>query len=255
VDTDTSLADVVQTDSATSYLQSEAMVTAARQLKAKILEAGAAKLGAGSGDLDIADGRVFVKSSPDRGIDYADALWADHLVPVAVTVSEPPNDEKTGVPFFAHFAEVEVDTATGKIDVIKLVIVTDCGTVMFPSGAEGQQLGAQCQGVGEALTEEIVYDERTGVPLNFNWIDYQIPTALDLPAIEPVLMEVWQGAGEYGASGLGEGALTPTPRAIANAVYNAIGARIDDIPIKPEKVLRALAKLGAEGAGDRGPAE
>ncbi len=98
-------------------------------------------------------------------------------------------------------------------------------------------------GVGESLTEEIIYDEKTGIPLNFNWIDYKIPTIVDMPDVEPVLLEVWRGAGEYGACGIGEAVVSCTPRAIANAIYNAIGVRIDEIPIKPEKVLKALGKI------------
>jgi len=136
-----------------------------------------------------------------------------------------------------------VDTTTGQTKVLRLIVLNDCGTVMYASGAEAQQIGGQCIGVGETLTEEIIYDETTGVPLNFNWIDYKIPTMADIPDVEPVLMEVWRGAGEYGACGIGEGVLTCTPRAIANAIYNAIGVRVDDIPIKPEKVLKALGKI------------
>ncbi|HEX9118226.1 MAG TPA: molybdopterin cofactor-binding domain-containing protein, partial [Anaerolineae bacterium] len=108
------------------------------------------------------------------------------------------------------------------------------------SGAEAQQVGGQCMGLGETLTEEIVYDRASGVPLNFNFIDYKIPTMADMPEVDPVLLEVWRGAGEYGACGIGEGTVTCTPRAIANAVYNAIGVRVDDLPITPDKVLRAL---------------
>jgi CO/xanthine dehydrogenase Mo-binding subunit len=164
------------------------------------------------------------------------------MVPIVVTVTQMPDVTKTGAPFAATFAEVEVDTETGKVDVLRLVVVHDCGTVMFAAGAEGQQVGSQTFGVGESLTEEIIYDEATGVPLNFNWIDYQLPTMLDFPEVEPVLLEVWRGAGEYGACGMGEGASTSTPRAIANALYNAIGVRVDEIPMKPEKVLAALAR-------------
>jgi xanthine dehydrogenase molybdenum-binding subunit len=153
------------------------------------------------------------------------------------------NKKKTGVPYFANFAEVEVDTDTGKVDVLRLVVINDCGTVMFASGAEAQQVGGQVMGMGEALTEEIIYDESTGVPLNFNFIDYKIPTMADMPDIDPLLLEVWKGAGKYGACGIGEGTLTCTPRAVMNAIYNAIGVRINDIPVKPEKIIRALGKV------------
>ena len=243
VDTDTSLKDCVQTDSSVSYLQSEVMPFAAEELKKQILEIAAPIFEVKPEDLDIDEGRVFLRNTPDKGMDLKEFFFEKgDLVPIVVTVSRVPNGEKTGIPYFANFAEVEVDTDTGKVDVLHLVVINDCGTVMYASGAEAQQVGGQVTGMGEALTEEIIYDETTGVPLNFNWIDYKIPTMADMPDIDPILLEVWQGAGKYGACGIGEGTLTCTPRAVLNAVYNAIGVRINDIPLKPEKIIRALGK-------------
>jgi len=200
-------------------------------------------------ELTVADGRVFVTVDPGRGLSVRDVLWNDTLVPITVTVARNAPEEATGIPYMATFAEVEVDTATGKVDILRLVVLHDAGTVMYASGAEGQQIGGQCTGIGESLYEEIVYDRASGVPLNFNFVDYGIPTMVDFPPVEPVLLEVWEGAGEYGACGIGEGAPAATPRAILNAIYNAIGVRIDDIPVKPEKVLAALAE--AEAGRDR----
>jgi len=242
VDTERGLKDTVQTDSSVSFLQSEALVEAAGQLRAKLLTMAASQLGESPGDLDIAGGLIFRRGSDEPGVDFRRVLWQGDLVPISVMVSHRPAGEVTGVPYLATFAEVEVDTATGRVDVLRLVVVGDCGTVMYASGAEAQQIGGQCAGVGETLTEEIVYDRASGVPLNFNWIDYRIPTMADMPDIEPVLLEVWRGAGEYGACGIGEGVLTCTPRAILNAVYNAIGVRINEIPATPQKVLAALGK-------------
>lgn len=242
VDTETSLKDCVQTDSAVSYLQSEVVARAALEVKKKILEKAAKLLKAGPEDLDISGGRVYRRAAPSKGMTVKDVFMKGDMLPVVVEMGRAPNPEKTGVPYIANFAEVEVDTATGRVQVLKLVVLNDCGTVMYASGAEAQQIGGQVMGVGEALTEEIIYDEATGVPLNFNWIDYKIPTMADMPEVEPALLEIWRGAGEYGACGIGEGTLTCTPRAVLNAIYNAIGARIDDIPVKPEKVLKALGK-------------
>jgi len=243
VNTETSMKDCVQTDSSVSYLQSEVLAVAAKEVRKEILKRAEPLLNAKSGELDIIDGRIFVRNNPDQGLSVKELLFQGDLVPIVVTTSRVPNAEKTGVPYFANFAEVEVDTDTGKVDVLHLVVINDCGTVMFASGAEAQQVGGQVTGMGEALTEEIIYDEATGVPLNFNWIDYKIPTMADMPDVDPILLEIWKGAGEYGACGIGEGTLTCTPRAIMNAIYNAIGVRINDIPIKPEKVLRALGKV------------
>jgi xanthine dehydrogenase molybdenum-binding subunit len=242
VDTETSLKDCVQTDSSVAFLQSEVMAHAAREIKRQVLERAAAVLEADIQELDASEGRVFVTSAPATAISIKDLFFQGDLVPIVVKMSRAPNDKKTGVPYIANFAEVEVDTDLGTVRVLKLVVINDCGTVMYASGAEAQQIGGQCMGMGEALTEEIIYDETTGTPLNFNWIDYKIPTMADMPEIDPVLLEVWKGAGEYGACGIGEGTVTCTPRAVLNAIYNAIGVRINDIPIKPEKVLRALGK-------------
>ncbi len=242
VDSDDGMKDCVQTDSAVSYLQSELMAQAARELKDRIREIAAPVIGASPEGLEIAEGRVFPSASPGDGMKVKEILLSGDLAPITVFMSRPPLAEKTGVPYFANFAEVEVDTSTGRVETLKLVVINDCGTVMYASGAEAQQVGGQCIGLGEALTEEVIYDPATGVPLNFNWIDYHIPTMADMPDIEPVLLEVWKGGGEYGACGIGEGTVTCTPRAILNAIYNAIGARVDEIPATPEKVLRALGK-------------
>ncbi|MCL4559415.1 MAG: molybdopterin-dependent oxidoreductase [Chloroflexi bacterium] len=240
VDTDAGMRDCVQTDSAVSFLQSEVLAVAAQELKQKLLALAAPVLGADVDQLTITQGQIH---APGRSIGVKELLFQGDLVPLSVMVSRKPATQRTGVPYIASFAEVEVDTATGRTQVLKLVIVNDCGTVMYASGAEAQQIGGQVMAIGEALTEEIVYDPVHGVPLNFNLIDYKMPTIADMPEIEPVLLEVWRGAGEYGACGIGEGTLTCTPRAIANAVYNAIGARVDDIPITPEKVLQALGRI------------
>ena len=240
VDTDNGMRDCVQTDSAVSFLQSEVLVVAAQQLNQKLLDLAAPVLGVPADQLTVTGGQIH---APGHSLSVKELLWKGDLVPLSVMVSRRPSGTKTGVPYIASFAEVEVDTGTGRTQVLKLVIINDCGTVMYASGAESQQIGGQVMAMGEALTEELIYDPVRGVPLNFNFIDYKMPTILDMPAIDPVLLEVWRGAGEYGACGIGEGTLTCSPRAIANAVYNAIGARVDELPLTPEKVLRALGKI------------
>lgn len=243
VDTDLGIRDCVPTDSAVSYLQSELMPVAAAEIKAKIFEFAAPVFKVSSDELEIEDGRVFVKSDPEKGRAVKDLLWMHgDMAPILVTVNRMPDGTMTGVPFSATFLEVEVDTQTGKVEVLDMVILDDLGTVMHASGAEAQQLGGQCMALGELLTEEIVYDEATGKPLNFNLIDYQIPTIADIRDFDPVLLEVWKGAGEYGACGLGENVMTRTPAALSNAIYNAIGIRLTEMPFKPEKILRALGK-------------
>ena len=239
-DTKRGLKDQVQTDSGVSYVQAEMMPKAGAKVKTKILELAAQELKVSPDELDVEDGRIYLRKTPEKGMTVKELFWQGDLVPILSTVSEPLPDEVTGTPFTATFAEVEVDTETGQVEILKAVVLHDPGTVMFASGAEGQQVGGQAMAMGETLTEEIIYDEATGIPLNFNWIDYKIPTMADFPDVEPVLMEIWKGAGEYGACGIGESVTTCLPGAVANAIYNATGVRINDIPFKPEKVLKAM---------------
>jgi CO/xanthine dehydrogenase Mo-binding subunit/NADPH-dependent glutamate synthase beta subunit-like oxidoreductase/CO/xanthine dehydrogenase FAD-binding subunit len=244
-DTETGLKDMVQTDSSAAYLHAEVMAKAAAELREQLVGMAAAVLHASPENVDIAAGQILV-GGLSSGSSVTDILQSGDMLPLHVTVTQEMPLEKTGAPYLASFVEVEVDAETGKVDILRLVVVHDAGTVMFPSGAEAQQIGAQVQAIGETLYEEVVYDDASGRPLSFDWVDYTMPTMLDMPVVEPVLLEVWRGAGEYGACGIGESAITCTPRAILNAVYNATGVRINEIPAKPEKVLDALARR-AEG--------
>jgi xanthine dehydrogenase molybdenum-binding subunit len=220
------------------------MMVAAADLKKKICELAGPKMGVKPEELDIEEGNILIKASPDKRMEVKTWLMEEtDLAPIVATVNRVPLDLNTGIPFIATFAEVEVDTDTGEVEVLKLVVLHDCGTVMHASGAEAQQLGGQVMGLGEALYEEIIYDEKRGVPMNFNWIDYKIATMADFPPVDPVLMEIWRGGGEYGACGIGESTLTCTPRAVLNAIYNAINVRVDELPVKPEKILKALGKI------------
>lgn len=242
-DTDTGHKDMVQTDSAVSYLHAELMPDVVKELKKKILAMASDEMKKPMDQLMIKNSHVFSKVSEKESMSIKDILWNDTLVPIHIVVEKMPPMEVTGVPYEATFAEVEVDIETGWVEVTKIVQLSDCGTVMYASGAEAQTIGGQAMALGEALTEEIIYDEATGIPLNFNWVDYWIPTMLDMPYIEGIPMEVWKGAGEYGACGIGESVTTCTCRAIASAIYNATGALVNSTPFKPEKVLEALSKV------------
>ena len=243
VDTETGVRDVVQTGSRVGHILPEIIHIVALDAKRKLLELAAPEFGVTPEEMDIEEGRIHVKAALEKSVTIKDLLCGRDLVPLLSCGTHYLSGKMTGVPYAATFAEVEVDTETGEINMLKLVVCNDCGTVMYPSAAEAQQLGGQAMAIGEVLTEEIIYDKATGVPLNFNWIDYKIPTMADFPDVEPVLMEVWKGAGEYGACGIGESVVTCTPRAVANAVYNAIGVRINETPITPDKVLKALGKI------------
>ena len=250
-DTERGLKDQVQTDSAVSYVQAEMMHKAAAVLKEKLVATVAEALELPEDAIEVRNGVVYRTDRPgDEGQSVKSILMGlSHLVPLVADVADTLPDQVTGCPFLASFVEVEVDRETGEVEVLRIVQVNDCGKVMYRAGAEGQLIGGQAMAKSETLFEEIVYDERTGLPLNFNWVDYHIATMADAPPVDPVLLEVWKGAGAYPACGIGESVTTATPCAIANAVYNAIGVRITELPITPDKVLRAIGRVTADAVG------
>jgi xanthine dehydrogenase YagR molybdenum-binding subunit len=143
-----------------------------------------------------------------------------------------------------QFAEVEVNTLTGVVNVLRIVAGHDCGRPVNPLLIENQIHGGIIQGLSYALFEERRLDPKTGRILNGNFEQYKVAGALDVPKIDVILLEDLRGRSSTDASGIGEPATVPTAAAIANAVYNAIGVRIRELPITPAKVLAALASAG-----------
>jgi len=142
-------------------------------------------------------------------------------------------------PFCATFAEVEVDTETGQVRVLHLATAVDPGTAVNPMQSEGQVEGAVTQGMGYALTEELLLDG-AGRPLNPNFLDYKIFSAKDMPKLTTILVETDEPLGPFGAKSISEVPINGPAPAIANAIYHAVGVRIRKLPIRPEDVLRAL---------------
>ncbi|MCA9320541.1 MAG: xanthine dehydrogenase family protein molybdopterin-binding subunit, partial [Planctomycetes bacterium] len=141
-----------------------------------------------------------------------------------------------------QFAEVEVDVETGEVRVIKVVAVQDCGKIINPKTATSQIRGGVIGGVSYALFERRTVDRQEGRVVNADMENYKILGAKDMPEIDVVLLDVWNGKNNTGVMGLGEPPTIATAAAIANAVYNAIGVRIESLPITPAKVLEALAR-------------
>jgi xanthine dehydrogenase molybdenum-binding subunit len=153
----------------------------------------------------------------------------------------PPSNPS---PAAAEFVEVEVDTDTGVVKILRVVYAHDIGKVIHPNAAEGQVEGGFQQGMGYALMENLLFDEDTGACLSGDFLDYKIPTAMEMPPnIESIFIESNEPSGPHGAKSLSELCVIVPAAAIANAVYNAIGVRITELPITPEKILRALGKL------------
>ena len=139
-------------------------------------------------------------------------------------------------------AELEVDPDTGEVTVLRYAVAQDAGFAINPLSVAGQMQGGASQGLGIALSEEMVYDEK-GRVANANLLDYRLPTTRDLPPIETIIVEVPCEDGPYGARIVGEPSIVPGPAAVANAIAEAVGARLHEIPATPERILRALGKI------------
>jgi carbon-monoxide dehydrogenase large subunit len=144
----------------------------------------------------------------------------------------------------AQAVDLEVDLETGKIRIIKITAAHDVGKAINPKACEGQIEGGVVQGIGTAIFEEVKFDNN-GKMLNPNFRDYRIPTASDAPEIVPIIVEATHDEGPFGAKGIGEMTLVSTPTAIANAVYNATGIRIKELPVTQEKLFSLLKDRNA----------
>ena len=162
--------------------------------------------------------------------------------PVVAQVSTQP-DGSGGGAFATHIVDVEVDGETGKVDILRYTAVQDAGTAIHPSYVEGQMQGGVVQGIGWGLNEEYIYNDE-GSMTNASFLDYRMPTTLDLPMIETIIVEVPNESHPYGVRGVGEVPIVPPPAALANAIYDATGVRLRDLPMSPPRVQKALAENG-----------
>lgn len=216
----------------------DAALKAAEYLKQSV----AKKLGAPPEDIVLADRKLMVKNAPDKAVDFKEALKTLRRV-------QPFHGERSGYPddkfdfqtFGAHFAEVEVDTWTGRVRVIKHVAAHDIGRVINRMTAESQVIGGVTQGMSAALFEEKLMDARTGTTVNPNLHDYKGATIRDVPEIVTIFVdEPDDRLNNLGCKGLGEPPRIPASAAIANAVFNAVGVHVGEIPMTPGRVLAAL---------------
>jgi CO/xanthine dehydrogenase Mo-binding subunit len=223
-----------------------AMRDASLKAAQHVREMAASKLEVPPDRIVIEDGKLLDKDNPEKSISFRDTLKdLDHE-----TVF---HGERKGLPegyayntFGAHFAEVEVDTVTGKIKVIKMVAVQESGRIINKQTAESQVIGGVTQGLSTALFEQRVMDDETGRMLNPNLSDYKIATSMDIPEIVPLFVDIVDPRiNVLGTKGLGEPPRIPSSAVIANAVYNAIGIHLREIPMTPDKVLQALKEKEA----------
>jgi len=162
-----------------------------------------------------------------------------------VTGQASVNPRGVGPCFATHVVDVEVDPETGKVEILRYTAVQDVGKAVHPSYVEGQMQGGVAQGIGWALNEEYFYDEN-GTMRNSGFLDYRMPTCLDLPMIETILVEVPNPGHPIGIRGVGEVPIVPPPAAVANAIYRAIGVRMTELPMSPPKLAKAVLEKNAK---------
>jgi xanthine dehydrogenase YagR molybdenum-binding subunit len=241
---------------------------AAWKAKRELLKQVAQSLGVKTEDeLSISDGKVFVTADPGKSLSFRGAcakLSTEQITGNATRSEDYPMEPNApgaaggggrgggrrnpaGQLGGVQFADVSVDTETGVIKVHRVVAVHDCGRPINPLGVESQINGGVIQGISYALYENRLLDRNTGIMVNPNLEQYKIAGSRETPVIEPILIEQYWGRSSTDAAGIGEPATVPTAAAIANAVYNAIGVRIRELPMTPAVVLKAIAEAKANG--------
>ncbi len=220
------------------YVTGEAVRRAAADAKRQLLKKAAWTLAEKVENLLIDGGKIRVRKKPKRGMSIGEAMKGVEGGEITGKSTFTP---KSSAPSFGVAgAEVEVDVETGEVTPKVLVYAHDIGRAINPAIAEGQMEGGMVQGLGYALTEELIWDKKTGKMLNPRFVDYKILTARNLPKIVPVIVETGEPTGPYAAKGLGEPPLIPIAPAIANAIYDAVGVRVKQLPITPEKLLEGI---------------
>ncbi len=236
------------------YMTGNACRMAAATLRERLVERAAASFGVAPGDVDMAGNRAFVIGRPDTSMPFVDLVKlcaADgvHRSELAIFRAPftDPIDPETGqgqvhpdYTYGAHAVEVAVDIETGEVTVLKSIGAHDVGQAINPAAVEGQIEGGAAQGQGYALSEEMLYEEGRLVTPSFS--EYLMPTSMDMPLVQSIILESRSGLGPFGAKGIGEPSLTPVAPAIANAVADAIGTRVFELPITPERVVNAIGE-------------
>jgi probable selenate reductase molybdenum-binding subunit len=242
-DTDFTPFDTGAYASSTTYVSGNAVLRAASEVRAQILDVAAAALGERASALELAAGVVRSRKS-GKSLTLSEvghrATYVADQRQIAATASfacpeSPP-------PFAAFFCEVAVDRETGVVRVERFVVAADCGVAIHPQAAEGQLEGAVLQGIGHALCEEMLFSPR-GRCVNAGFFDYKIPSSLDAPAIEAILVPSEEPTGPWGAKSISEVGINGPLPAISNAIYDAVGARMVRAPFTPERVRFVLGAV------------
>jgi xanthine dehydrogenase molybdenum-binding subunit len=242
VDTDSVGYNDVTGGSRITFASGMAVYEAGMEMR-RLLAARAAEIwGVTPEDVQYEDGRVFVPGDSEKDMTFKQLCARIFETGATVVASGSVVARGVGGAFGTHIVDVEVDPETGKVDILRYTAVQDAGTAIHPSYVEGQMQGGAVQGIGWALNEEYYYDE-PGQMLNASFLDYRMPTTLDVPMIDTIIVEVPNPGHPYGVRGVGEVPIVPPLAAIANAVYRATGVRQTKLPMSPRRILETTLGL------------
>ena len=226
----------------TTYTTGLAAYEAAQDVKHQMIERAAKLWEVDAAEVEFADGVFRYVNGKEEEIDFKGlAEKLGHTGgPLMGRASVAPSG--AGSSIGTHIVDVEVDADTGKVEILRYTATQDAGKAIHPSYVEGQIQGGAVQGIGWALNEEYIYNE-DGQMTNASFLDYRMPTSYDLPMIDAVIVEVPNPGHPFGVRGVGETPIAAPPAAIANAIYNAIGVRLRELPMSPGRILKAMGKI------------
>ena len=221
-----------------------AVYEAAKDAERQLIERAAKLWEKKPDEVEFRDGKLYAKGNgvPPLSIKQLAPRFGRTGGPITGRASV--NARGVGPGFATTLVDVEVDPDTGKVQILRCTIAQDAGKAIHPSYVEGQMQGGTAQGLGWALNEEYFYDDK-GTLRNFGFLDYRMPTCLDLPMIETVVVEEANPGHPLGVRGVGEVSIVPPPAAVANAIYRAVGVRMTETPMSPPKLLKAMLKQRA----------
>ena len=244
-DTDAAPPAAVSGGSRSTYGMGLAILEAAKDMKSQLIEFAAEMLDVSPERLELAEGYVRAKNAKGMRIHIAElarrAMWSSRGPITARGSASAEAWLANAHVFITQVAEVTVDVDTGRIDIHKISSFQDVGFAINPMSVEGQIQGGIAQGLGWGIMEGLVLDN--GIVLNDSILDYKVPTAMDVPELVPGIIEVASVDGPYGLKGAGEPSMVATPAVLANAIHNAVGVRIKEIPISQSKILMGLRLL------------
>lgn len=221
------------------YATGHACYNAAEDVKAEMSRRAAQQLEVAEDDIEFQDGCFVCKSDPALRLTFAEVAANQGSTGGPITGKGTINASGPGNAFAIHIVDVEVDPDTGKVEILRYTAVQDVGKAVHPSYVEGQIQGGAVQGIGWALSEGYFYTD-DGQLANPTFLDYRMPTTFDIPLIETILVEVPNPASPHGIRGVGEVPLVPPMAAIANAIYDALGCRLGELPMSPDRVVAAV---------------